>query len=139
MGCAGPAEIRKPGKTHVMATEKSVLNYEDSAENQWAENLLDHFLIHIEIEKPYVLKHAAVAVDDIYRLCGIEGTAVYSALVDPTGAVKELELIKSAGLGIDDITGRIVKNIRLEPSYLAGKSYATRVHIRVTVKGNTEP
>lgn len=122
-------------KREYRTSGKSLLNYEDAAAQFTIDNIRSHFLVHIEIEKPYIMKSAQYNVDKIYRISGIEGTAIYRVSLSSTGKVLSYKLIKKAGLGLDTIAGEIIKTMKLYPGYKSAASGKTTVFVRIIFSG----
>ncbi|MCP4132851.1 MAG: hypothetical protein GY754_17935 [bacterium] len=122
-------------KRKFRTSENTILNYEDAAGQYTIDNKKAHFRIHIEIEKPYIIKSANYDVDTIYRVARLEGVAIYRANVGTKGTVKSYEIVKRAGMGLDSIADKIMKNIQCEPAYKLGKKRKSKIYIRIVFKG----
>ena len=95
-GTTGPGKdvVERKFKT----SGRSILNYEDAAKKFTIDVKRSHFLIHIEIEKPCIIKSARYDVNKIYRVSGIEGTAVYRVSLSSNGKILSYEQVKRAAL-----------------------------------------
>ncbi len=114
----------------------SHFNYEDNAD--WMQYTIqeDHFMIYIEVEKPYLIESINnFKVDSIYRVSHIEGNSIYLADVKPNGTIKSFKAVKTAGLGLDGITKKVIQSIKLSPVYYLGKSSSSKALIRISIKG----
>ncbi|MDY6969521.1 MAG: energy transducer TonB [Spirochaetota bacterium] len=116
-------------------SDRTILNYEDASRKYTVDNINAHFQIHIEIDKPFIIESAKCEVDDIYKICDIEGIVIYSADIDKTGKIISYKIIKRAGLGFDEIAENIFRSIKISPCFQAGLSYNTSVDIRIHFNG----
>ncbi len=109
-----------------------ILNYENSIKKFHQSNIDTHMKIYIEIEKPYILSiPPAKDPDKIYSIAEIEGTTVFRLEISEKGIITSSKKILSAGLGLDEIAGDILKEIKIEPSYLAGKPENSTADIKI--------
>ncbi len=112
-----------------------VLNYENRVQ-QYDESIVDsHMRIYIEIEGPWIvsvplLKHPA----GIYSVAPIEGTAVYLVRISEKGKILSYEKKLSAGLGLDSLAEEIIKDVKVEPAWLAGKTGESLAWIRISFR-----
>jgi len=112
-----------------------ILNYENSARQSEEPVIESHMMIYIEIEKPYVISMPEIAAPDrIYSISSIEGTVVYRVQITESGQIISSEKKLSAGLGLDEIADSIFRQIRIEPSYLAGKPFNSSADIRISFR-----
>ncbi len=99
-----------------------ILNYENRVKKYTQSNIDSHFNIYIEIEKPYIISMPPLRdIDKIYSIASIEGITVFRISISNTGTIISSERILSSGLGLDEIAMDLLKEIKIEPSYLAGK------------------
>ena len=56
--------------------------------------------------------------------------------INGKGEVLSSEKILSAGLGLDEIAADIFKKIKIEPSYLAGKTYNSTADIKISFRAD---
>lgn len=116
-----------------------ILNYENSARQCEQPVINSHMMIYIEIEKPYVISIPETAAPDvIYSISPIEGTVVYRVRITESGQIISSEKKLSAGLGLDEIAENIFRQIKIEPSYLAGKSFISSADIRISFRVSKE-
>jgi len=110
-----------------------VLNYENRAKQYDKVIPYSHFKIYIEIEEPFIISIPEFkSPDKIYSIAAIEGTAVYRVKLDSNGAVVSSEKKLSAGLGLDEIADDILRQIKIEPAWMAGKSFNSTADIRIS-------
>jgi hypothetical protein len=102
-------------------TSTLVLNYE-TAVNEFSDANIDtHMKIYIEIEKPRIISIPVLkGIERIYPLAEIEGTAVFRVEIDEKGRITSSKKVLSAGFGLDEIAGDLLKQLKIEPAYLAG-------------------
>ena len=68
-------------------SDKTILNYEDASRKYLIKILNTHYRLHVEIEKPYVIKSVLKSIDDIYKISGIEGVTIFLAEIDASGKI----------------------------------------------------
>ena len=117
-----------------------ILNYENRVKKYHDSNIDSHLLIYLEIEKPYIISIPEIKQPEkIYSFAGIEGTAVYRLKISEDGTVTGSEQIMSAGLGLDELAGDIIKHIKLNPAFLAGKSCNSTVNVSIKFRADKIP
>lgn len=110
-----------------------VLNYENNAKRYDKVIPYSHFKIYIEIEEPFIISIPEFeSTDRIYSIAAIEGTAVYRLKLDSNGTVISSEKKLSAGLGLDDVADDLLRQIKIEPAWMAGKSFNSTADIRIS-------
>ncbi len=115
-------------------SEKTMLNYEDATRKYTIESIDDHFNIHIEIENPqYKIKLEKFKLTNIYKIANIEGMAIYSINLNKKGEIQALQKIKRAGLGLDEITDRIIEKIKIFPVSKMGENYRTNIILTISI------
>lgn len=119
--------------------KSSILNYEDNAKNIHEFNIDTHFFVRVDIDsntKPRIIKKIGLEdIEKIYRISNLQGMTLFYAHIDKNGNVQSSEIIKSAGLGLDDIAEKILKGIKFKPITSLGKEYDSKVYIRIGIKG----
>jgi len=114
-----------------------ILNYENRTVQYSKSNIESHLKIYIEIEKPYILSIPSLnAMDKIYSIADIEGTTVFRAVISSSGKILSSEKVLSAGLSLDFIAEDILKQIKLEPSYLAGIPGESTADIKISFRAD---
>ena len=117
-----------------------VLNYENRVKLYDDSNIDSHLKIYLETEKPYIISVPEFKQrEKIYSIAGIEGTAVYRLEINEEGTITGSEQIMSAGLGLDDIAGDIIKQIKVNPAFLAGKAYSSTVDVKIKFRADRIP
>ena len=114
-----------------------ILNYENRAVTLEEPIADSHMRIYLEIEKPYIISIPAPdAMDKIYSVAGIEGTTVYRLEIDEQGTILNSKKTLSAGLGMDEIADDILKQIKVEPAFLAGKPGNCSADLKIIFKAD---
>ncbi len=114
-----------------------ILNYENRAEQYSRSNIESHLKIYIEIEKPFILTIPPLnTMDKIYSTADIEGTTVFRVTISSSGKILSSEKVLSAGLSLDPIAEDILKQIKLEPSYLAGIPGESSADIKISFRAD---
>jgi hypothetical protein len=109
-----------------------VLNYENNAKQYDKVIPYSHFKIYIEIEEPFIISIPEFKIPDkIYSIAAVEGTAVYRVKLDSNGTVASAEKKLSAGLGLDETAEDILRQLKIEPAWMAGKSFNSTADIRI--------
>lgn len=70
------------------------------------------------------------------RTLGYGGTVVLSLVVDSTGAPKDIQIVKPAGLGLDEKAFNAVSAWRFEPAQKDARPVAVRIHVEVSFRLN---
>ncbi len=110
-----------------------ILNYENRAKQYDKVITYSHFKIYIEIEEPFIISIPEFKpADKIYSLAAIEGTAVYRVRLNSSGNVISTERKLSAGLGLDEVADEILSQIKIEPAWMAGKSFDSAADVRIS-------
>jgi len=123
------------GDSHTM-----ILNYENRVKVYNSPIIDSHLNIYLEIEKPYLITLPELKQPEkIYSLAGINGTAVYRLKVSEDGTILEAKQIMSAGLGLDELAGEIIKQVKVYPSYLAGKARSSMVDVKIKFRADKIP
>ncbi len=109
-----------------------LLNYENRAKEYDQSNIDSHMRIYIEIEKPYIINPLQLKeLKKIYSLSGIEGIAVFRMEIDNNGTIVSSKQVLSAGLGLDELAQDIIKQIKVDAAYLAGKPGISIADIKI--------
>lgn len=112
-----------------------MLNYENRVKEYERLNIDSHLKIYIEIEKPYIINLLTLKDPGrIYTIAEIEGTTVFRIGINDKGTITNSEKILSAGLGLDELAADILQQIKIEPSYLAGKPDNSNADIKIIFK-----
>lgn len=137
-GCAsGSFEENRIQDSTGADPQSIVLNYENRVQKYKTSNIESHLKIYIEIEKPYIISTPSLKeMDRIYSIAEIEGTTVFRIAISSTGEILSSEKILSAGLSLDDAAADILKEIKIEPSYLAGTSHVSFADIKISFKAD---
>ena len=115
-------------------TEKSILNYENTAKQLNEEVLRERYNIHIEVEEPYIVKFTKSRLPSIYRISNIQGVAIVKAKLDTQGNIVNHRIVRSAGLGLDEITQNLLKSMTFSPLYHTDKAVMSSIFIRIVYK-----
>lgn len=114
-----------------------ILNYENRLQKYKRSNIDSHLKIYIEIEKPYIITNPSLKeMDRIYSIAALEGTSVFRAEINGRGEIISVKKILSAGLALDEAAEDILKQIKLEPSYLAGDPRASFADIKISFRAD---
>jgi hypothetical protein len=114
-----------------------ILNYENRLQKYKRSNIDSHLKIYIEIEKPYIITNPSLKeMDRIYSIAALEGTSVFRAEINERGEIISLKKILSAGLALDEAAEDILKQIKLEPSYLAGDPRTSFADIKISFRAD---
>ena len=116
-------------------SNNTMLNYEDASRKYTIDSINDHYRLHVEIEKPYVISSVNYDVQRIYRISDIEGTAIFRAKLNKKGRIISYVLVKSAGLGLDKIANDVIKSIKISPASIAGNLHNAEVYLKIAVYG----
>ncbi len=117
-----------------------VLNYENRVKLYDDSNIDSHLKIYLEIEKPYIISVPEIKLPEkIYSIAGIEGTAVYRLNISEDGTIISSDQVMSAGMGLDEIAGDIIKQIKLNPAFLAGRPYNSTADVKIKFRADRIP
>ncbi len=137
-GCASNPFEQSRINDSIGANPRSiVLNYENRVQKYKTSNIESHLKIYIEIEKPYIISTPSLKeMDRIYSISEIEGTTVFRIEISSQGEILSSKKILSAGLSLDDTAADILKEIKIEPSYLAGSSHVSFADIKISFRAD---
>lgn len=114
-----------------------ILNYENRVREYDAPVIDSHMRIYLEIEKPYIITVPQLKdMDKIYSIAGIEGTVVFRTEIGDKGEVLSSRKILSGGLGLDELAADIIKNVKVERAYLAGKPGKSVADIKIQFRAD---
>jgi hypothetical protein len=137
-GCASnPFEKNRIQDSTGADPQSIVLNYENRVQKYKTSNIESHLKIYIEIEKPYIISAPSLKeINRIYSIAEIEGTTVFRIAISSTGKILSSEKILSAGFSLDDAALDILKEIKFEPSYLAGNPHESFADIKISFRAD---
>lgn len=69
---------------------------------------------------------------EMAKRAGIEGRVVVRAIVDESGNVESVELMKGIGMGCDDEAMRVIRETKFQPGKQRGR--AVRVYVTIPIK-----
>ncbi len=114
-----------------------LLNYENRVRNYDYSVLDSHIRIYIEIEEPYVISVPPLKdIDKIYSIAPIEGDVVYRVELSDKGKILSSKKVLSGGLGLDQIADEIFRQVKVEPSFLAGKAGGSAAYINIKFRAD---
>ena len=83
-------------------------------------------------ERPRVLKKVDPEYPRLAKMTGVEGIVVLLILIDESGNVEEIEVVKSLGnTGCDEAAVKAIKQWRFAPAMRQGRPIAARVTMPV--------
>lgn len=68
---------------------------------------------------------------DEARMAKYQGTTVMSVLIDPTGTVKGIRIVRPLGMGLDEQAATSISTWRFTPAEREGKPFAVEVRVEV--------
>lgn len=87
-----------------------------------------------EFSPPKMVGFVAPGLTDQERDAGVTGPVELGLHVQEDGSVRDIEVIRGVGLGLDERVIEAVKQARFEPAKNAGKPISTRMKIKVDFK-----
>jgi len=125
-----------PGDSGNRLSQVSALNYEHTSAKYNSYVLNTHLMVHIDIEKPFVIESVReIDVDPICRIAQLEGITIFRAEINKKGEIDKYRIVKSSGLGIDDYAERILKGMKISPAFHKGRASGSNAEIRIEVRG----
>ncbi len=89
-----------------------------------------------DVKKPVKISGASPVYTEVARKARIEGTVIVQAIIDKSGTVKNVEILKGLPMGLDKSAMNAVKGWRFEPATLNGKPVDVYYNLTVNFKLN---
>ncbi len=137
-GCASASYEENNIPDRIGGDSKTMLlNYENRVKTYDSSNTESHMKIYLEIEKPYIISTPELKKPEkIYSIAAVEGTAIFRIDIGEKGTILGVKQIMSAGLGLDELAADILKQISVEPSYMAGKPCNSTADIKIKFRAD---
>ncbi len=85
----------------------------------------DEFLV---TSMPILISEIRITYPEVAKKAGIEGPVVMDLLIDEQGKVRQVNLIKGPGFGLDDAALAAIKNFQFRPAKIKDQSVAVKIH-----------
>lgn len=85
-----------------------------------------------EIQQPERIHHVNPVYPELARRARLEGTVILQAIIDRQGNVKDAEVLRNLGLGLDEAAVEAVQQWKYSPTYYNGRP--VEVILTVTVQ-----
>jgi TonB family protein len=83
------------------------------------------------VTAPKILYHPEPDFSETARSRKVQGTVGLNVVIDPTGKVRNMKIVRPLGLGLDDSAVATVGTWRFQPATKDGRPVAVAVHIEV--------
>ena len=90
----------------------------------------------IPIIPPRIIKRVNPGYSEEARRGRIQGTSVYSLVVDPFGIPRDIEVISAAGYGLDEKGVEAIRQWQFTPAIQGGKTVSVRFTVEISFRNN---
>jgi TonB family protein len=130
LSCTG-VKYQKAEKSH---GESDRLNY--SYTNDYLKHTVqrDHFLLAITVDSPMLIDFGKAPVDPVHIRAAARGNTVLKVRVSSSGQVQTVQVVKRAGVGLDEYAEKIVRSSKFVPVRHRGKDQNSSFLVNVEFK-----
>lgn len=111
----------------------TIYNYEDTTLSIYKETIQNHFLLHIEIDKAYIISAQTIKIPDIYKISHLKSKTIFLARLNTKGKIIQYNVIKKAGLGIDELAAQVLKGLTFRSQSARGEQFQSVIYITITI------
>ena len=115
----------KPATNPEIAETSS--SHESPTDTSSAQKDLTAVSVGAVTEPPKVLQEKRIAYPERARRAGVEGIVELKLVIDPEGNVREAELSKGLGFGLDEAALEAIKEFKFSPAKMGAAAVAVRI------------